>query len=271
MLIERPQSDLPEKFSKIRNYDSVTLPESVPVLVLTKTDCEDYFAVAAGAWNTKFNFLQVMAQLEQIIATDIGTDIQADLKIQNAITDIGSIRKIGIILESAYMLFDQSHYCPPEIYNLMRLLGQLKDKINKKNKRREAALTIKNYLLDNQAFFNQELKFVPSDVEQYQQFYQQLAAEMKAYLDKDLITFEDLHRLRKRMRRMMNAFQLATIAKDDQGEIIKTFQYLHDLDYSLGTYHTQMLSRTPKKERESSVIPIDPEIKAKIIDFLMIK
>jgi len=263
MFIESKREGLPQAFLTIRDYETTGLPSAMPELVYSSGDSDTYFRVAELAWSERLNLSLLMEKLKIIVNEGIGNGT-----VKQWINEIAELRKLGIILESAYMLFDDSHFCHPEIYDLMRLFGRLRDGIDKKNKRKRKSLRVYQHLETHLSFFQHRLVFNPSSAEGYSNFYHKLLSEVKAYLSQDSLSLIDYHRLRKRIRRLMNAFQLAAVARPEKIEVVGIFQYLHSLDKNMGNYHDELLAEHGKDERGSLRVTIDEVIKRRIQSFL---
>ena len=74
--------------------------------------------------------------------------------------------------------------------------------------------------------------------------------------------------MRKRIRRLMNAYQLAATTSPAESGVIEIFQYLHSLDRDMGDYHDELSDQYKKNERGFITIVLNEDFKNRIQSFL---
>lgn len=267
----RNPSNILNRFQEIRknrNADNpILLPEQIPIIVRSQEDMVQLFGIAQEAWNAIFDLGTTYSIVEAMHHED---EIPLDPEFkEEGIAYLNKMRKYGLILKSAYLMFDDRHYAPPPHYAVMKTLGDLNDDFNRPDKKEHTARVL-NALEEYRDYFPQ-MDFVPGSVEDYQDQYSSVLAAAEENLGKKKLKSKKFHMLRQGVRNIMNVYQLAAVREDDP-DVLNTFQFLCGLNKDMGKAHDEVIQKdiwggVPYSE---SKIKLKDTIKERIADFIQI-
>lgn len=240
--IEVKNTDQPQDLT-----EKSPVPIHFPTIVQSTDDSKRLFEFAKSRWDSALD----IEHLEQTLS-----DIAKNTSSQSPelFKDLKSLRKHGLILLSAWNLFDEQHTGPKPYWQLINRLGKLNDDFflpNASQRAIETSKALQGYLTQKET-----LTFKPASASSFQTFIQSVAQNMEKQITHAQINGEELHDVRKKGTRfLMNAYQIAHLANPDDPSFKKAFDTLHDADLQLGTIKDVM-------ESQKSTLPLEKQTAA---------
>jgi len=216
--------NLMEGYTHIRNETSAELPNQIQLdqIVSSSEDCSALFEIALDLW--KQNVTLLNSSHDGMVPS---------------VSGIKQLRKFGLILRTAYRMFDQSHDFPDDFGQLIYEMGQVTD-IIRISKVKSATIPPHDPPLQRDKFFERisalKFDFTPSTPGGFYKKYYSILDRNIPTITKENLSLEELHDMRRKcLRHISNVFQLASLRTLDP-TLISIFNYLHSLDKELGDY-----------------------------------
>ncbi len=236
---------LAQGFAKMREpligISDKTLPVVLPDIVADRVGPGELFGVARNMWTDVYK-PEGLKSAVGLFSPEQDNIPQIEEIRANAIRELSRLRKVGLIVQSAYELFDNSHEAPIEHVKLMRRLGSLKD--NWENTKRIPEKVLKKFEKSVGFFTEVDLgaRFCPASNDDFREYFLRTTQEVKGNLHERGMTRKEYHEIRKwGVRHLMNAYQLRGIISYSR-PVHQTFQFLEAIHGKMGDRHDELLA-----------------------------
>jgi len=249
-----PETSPTYLMNRYRLLREIALPElpakiHLDKVIRTKEDCETTFGIALDLW--KYN-------IRQPTLTHDVADHFAYIK---------HTRKFGLILRSAYRMFDNSHEFPGGFGSLLYQMGQVTD--TKRGFKPDYPHSVPEMVKMIRESPDTNYQFTPSEPEGFYRQYREVIVTIEQALSKTYLSLDEYHDLRrKRLRHLLNVFQLAGINNMDP-EIIGIFGFIHSIDKQIGD-QKDCFEELEWSGQEVGPIMISPKIRSQLERFIEI-
>lgn len=228
-----------------------------PPVVQTLADSKRLFEFAESRWNSSLNVEGLEQTLSDIARSKI-TPTQERFK------ELKGLRKNGLILLSAWNLFDEQHVGPKAYWKLINRLGKLNDDFFSPaapEKALETSKALQEYLGEKETFI-----FKPASPSSVQSFIHSVAQNIEKRLEDHQLNGEELHEIRKKGTRfLMNAYQIAHLADPSSTSFKQAFDKLHDTDLQLGVIKDTMEAKKSDLPLVKQTTEITPALRASLL------
>lgn len=248
------QKDIQSNFDVVRKYefrgellsgiDSLSFPFS------SQEEIEQAAHTATHYWQSSFSSEEMVTKLGDYLEQS-NDDLRKYFK---------KVRKAGLILKSAYQVLDKQHQIDEGFWLFLKKLGHLNDLFGLEESKdvvNDLLTVLKKYDLSHEGDNIQVESLANTKSELIN-----ILREIKTLVDQESVSYPQFHKVRKKMRHVMNMYQLTAANSQDQ-LAINSFAFFNKVNTILGDEHDQMVAAeiTGESEYESSVYTWPAEIK----------
>lgn len=200
------------------------LPEKIQLNLQNMEEIEHYHLLAEKLWNVSYR----KDDLKKILTMVTQDQSKYTEKIHQ---DLRNIRIGGMVLRDANRLFSKEHLNPELYYEFIKKLGLFNDNFERQTNNISAADVI-NASEEFSSKSNPK-EFVPCTPQSLANYFTMEIDLIKSYLDKQKITRDELHDLKKTNRRFLNYFLLRVLDNVNDGSF-EIYSYLRWINTCLG-------------------------------------
>lgn len=258
------------QFAQIREetseFDRTLLPEQVELPLNRDFDSKDLLNLATAFWQRIYNQDEFLQVLRRYISLSPEQKSKATKEKQY----FKKLRKAGLIYKSAFRFGDERRNLPDDMDNFLVKLGEFGDYFYHEHGQK---IGFELLLLVNEKNFLQ-----PVEDSQYASLAEVrvridwIVQKCQKFMFEKKLEVNDFHKMRKLLRHVMNLYQLAAVARQDDMNIRQTFQFICDLNSMLGDEHDEAVKNdiSGKAKYDEQEILLD-DAKMDKVEILLIK
>lgn len=217
-------------------------------LAISPEEREAMFETARNLWSEAF---------DKSLLSSLINSLHSD---PDRLRKLKGIRKIGLVLKSAYRTFDESGYVPSPHFNLMRQLGDYIDMSTLKG-----TVVNKEGILACLDAYDLPKEYSPVSNQTYREKILSFASGIRKGVDFQTLPATESHNVRKLLKHFMNLYQLHYFTTNNQ-ESGSFFNFLRSLNSDLGKINDQLIQTTNGDEAayKNSQVGIPQALKSNI-------
>lgn len=172
------------------------------------------------------------------------------------------VRSFGLILKAHYKLFDETHLCPENLHIFLGTLGEHADHYRVPQRQIFVDKLLEEDLLESLV---NPGGFKPATSESFQDYTSQKINDIGSLSSEEILSAGDFHTLRKRLRLLMNLFQIPAV-KNPEGQEQWLFYQLFNLCQQMGAEHDSVVKESIENglDYEKASIVVDKSKKEEI-------
>lgn len=240
-----------ENFDAMRKDDGQDhwiMLENISPVFSSKEHLQAYFEEVLQSWQ----FIYDENKVRKAIQTAEDEVSQKYLK---------TVRRYGLVFKASYKFFHHDHYAPDSLQNFVKIIGDFNDHIHDP-KRHFYAL---NLLSSNTlAELNSEnFTYEATTHEAFIMYVQKTIDDIEGLIDKDILSVIDFHKLRKKIRLIMNVLQIPASNNLDS-PVHHLFLIFYKISKQMGDQHDEIVQETignPELYSQHTVL-ISPQIRS---------
>jgi len=165
------------------------------------------------------------------------------------------VRSFGLIFKAHYKLFDETHLCPENLHIFLGTLGEYADHYRVPQRQIFADKLLEEGLLESLVSPG---GFKLATSESFQDYTSKTINDIGSLSSEEILSAGDFHTLRKRLRILMNLFQIPAV-KNPEGQEQWLFYQLFNLCQQMGTEHDSVVRESIENglEYEKALVIVD--------------
>lgn len=241
-----------------QEFDEPAIVESLPPLSpehFSLEDREQMYTLARTAWENIYHPEDMIVKLRFGERTNT---LRKEMKF---------IRKHGLVLDSAYIRFDEGHWSPPIHKRFTKVLGDFNDHYDTPEHQIYAEKVISH--IEQQYPSTDFLDFTPASDESFAEYFYTERDQIAQFSQQERLLAKEYHTMRKLLRGFMNTTRMASAVKGDP--LSRSYcSVLIALNDELGKVHDTLVRGDyyGTVDYKTTLVTLPPDIKERIDVFL---
>lgn len=257
--------NLEQQFKNIRQdrseFDRTQLPQNLELPIDEHLDSKGLLELATAFWQKIYNHDEFLQVLRRYIRMSVEQKANAAAEKQY----FKKLRKAGLIYKSAFRFGDARRNLPDDMDNFLVKLGELGDYFAH-DRGQEVAFDLLS-IASEKSFSKPVDEIVATDIAEVNTRIEWIVNKCLGFLAEQKLDINDFHKMRKLLRHVMNLYQIAAVAKQDNLNIQQSFQFICDLNSLLGDEHDEVVKKdiAGKAKYEDQSVVLEIEKRQKVV------